>query len=236
MSDRQPVERVLKQVTRQPLHRQVQEAIKSYIVNNSLAAGDQLPPEGQLAELLGISRNSVREGVKALEVQGIIEARVGAGLFVRSFSFDPILDNLPYSLLVDLESVGDLLDLREVLDLGAVDHLIQHVTPGQLAALDSIVEKWRIAAGEGSYPAELDRDFHQQMYAELGNPLLGKLAGLFWDAFQQVNDRADLPDNSDPAETLRLHEEILDAMRAQDAAGLREAIGHHYPGIWSKLE
>ncbi len=236
MSDREPAERVLKQVTRQPLHRQVQEAIKSYIVDNNLAAGDQLPPEGQLAELLGISRNSVREGVKALEVQGIIEARVGAGLFVRSFSFDPILENLPYSLLVDFESVTHLLHLREVLDLGASDQLIQHVTSGQLAALDSILDEWRIAAGDGLYPAELDRDFHQQMYAEMGNPLLGKLAGLFWDVFQQVNDRSDIPDMSDPAETLRLHEEILNALRAQNAAGLREAIGHHYPGIWSKLE
>jgi len=236
LSDREPAERVLKQVTRQPLHRQVQEAIKSYIVDNNLAAGDQLPPEGQLAELLGISRNSVREGVKALEVQGIIEARVGAGLFVRSFSFDPILENLPYSLLVDFESVTHLLHLREVLDLGASDQLIQHVTSGQLAALDSILDEWRIAAGDGLYPAELDRDFHQQMYAEMGNPLLGKLAGLFWDVFQQVNDRSDIPDMSDPAETLRLHEEILNALRAQNAAGLREAIGHHYPGIWSKLE
>jgi len=236
LTSREGEKRPLKQVSRQPLHRQVQEAIKSYIVENELKSGDQLPAEGQLSKLLGISRNSVREGVKALEVQGIIEARVGAGLFVSSFSFEPILENLPYSLLVDNESVIDLLHLREILDLGASDEIIRRVTPGQLAALDAIVDRWRTSADHDEYPAELDREFHEQLYSELRNPLLRRLASLFWEVVQQANERANLPDLRKPTNTLNLHLQILDALRARDAAAFREAIGLHYPGIWSNLE
>ncbi len=235
MTGPQREERALDQVNRQPLHRQVQEAIKAYIVDNNLTPGDQLPPEGRLAQSLGVSRNSVREGVKALEVQGIIEARVGAGLFVRSFSFDPILESLPYGMLVDLESVRHLLHLRQVLDLGVIEHLIQAATPVQVANLDSILDEWRVWAERGVYQAQLDRDFHQSLYAELSNPLLAGLAGLFWDAFQQITDRTDLPDVSDPVQALRPHEEILEALRSGDATALRTAIGNHYPGIWSGL-
>ncbi len=227
--------RPLAQVTRQPLHRQVQEAIRAYIVDNQLVAGDQLPPEGRLAELLGISRNSVREGVKALEVQGVIEARVGAGLFVRAFSFEPILEGLPYGLLVGLESVSHLLRLREVLDLGAVEHLIESVSEDQVANLQSILDEWRVAAEKGVYPAQLDRDFHQALYAELDNPLLPRLAGLFWDIYRQVTDNSDVPDVEDPKHTQRLHREILEGLIARDPSRLRAAIKDHYPGIWSGL-
>ena len=229
-------EHPVQHVKRQPLHRQVQEAIKSYILTNELSPGDQLPAEGQLSELLGISRNSVREGVKALEVQGIVEARVGAGLFVSAFSFDPILDNLPYSLLVGFESVSHLLHLREVLDLGAVDQMTRHVTPNQLATLDAILDQWRFDAGRDVYPAELDREFRLQLYSEIDNPLLQKLSSLFWDVVQRANEWTSVPDQIGPTEALHLHEQILEALRGRDRAALRDAIGHHYPGIWSKLD
>ena len=217
------------------MHRQVQESIKTHIVDHGLAPGDQLPPEGRLSELLGISRNSVREGVKALEVQGIIEARVGAGLFVRPFSFDPILESLRYGLLVDLESVHHLLGLREVLDRGVIGQLIEAATPDQVSTLTSILDQWRASAHEGVYEAQLDREFHQALYGELDNPLLMRVAGLFWDALHHVRDRADFPHVENPVETLRLHEEILEALRSADEARMRQAIDNHYPGIWSGL-
>ena len=120
MSLDQYQESSIQKVTRTPVHRQVQEAIRQFILENDLQPGSQLPPEGQLANLFGVSRNSVREGVKALEVQGVVEVRVGAGLFVQEFSFEPILETLPYGLLVDMGSIKHLLHLREVLDLSLI--------------------------------------------------------------------------------------------------------------------
>ena len=122
----------LRTLERRPLYRQVQEAIKEYIITNRLEAGDALPPEGELATQLGISRNSVREGVKALQVLGVVDSRVGSGMFVRPFSFDPIFENLPDSLIVDLGMVEDMLEQRRVLDLGIAADLIEAVTPAQL--------------------------------------------------------------------------------------------------------
>src|SRR5215471_3539788 len=78
----------LKALKRTPLLHQIQEEIKGYVIRNNLRPGDPLPSEGDLARQLGIGRNSVREAVKSLEVLGILEARAGSGLFVKSFSFD----------------------------------------------------------------------------------------------------------------------------------------------------
>jgi len=97
---------------KQLLHQLAQEEIKSYIIEHSLKPGAPLPPETDLAQQLGIGRNSVREAVKALEALGILEARAGTGLFVRTFSFDSILDNLEYGLHFEIKRLADVLEVR----------------------------------------------------------------------------------------------------------------------------
>jgi DNA-binding FadR family transcriptional regulator len=119
----------LKALKRTPLLHQIQEEIKSYVIRNNLRPGDALPSEGDLARQLGIGRNSVREAVKSLEVLGILEARAGSGLFVRAFTFDAIINNLPYGLLSDSKTVEDLVEIRACLERGFVEHVIEKVTP-----------------------------------------------------------------------------------------------------------
>ena len=81
-----------------PLHVSVRESLRRHIDENRLEAGDPLPPEGDLAQQLGVSRNSVREAIKALESLGVLEMRRGVGVFVKAFSFEPLLENLTYGL------------------------------------------------------------------------------------------------------------------------------------------
>ena len=225
----------IQKVTRTPVHRQVQEAIRQFILENDLKPGSQLPAEGQLADLLGVSRNSVREGVKALEVQGVVEVRVGAGLYVQEFSFEPILETLPYGLLVDMDSIKHLLHLREVLDRGVVDLLIANSNEHQIQRLEGILDEWEILASNGGYDPLLDRRFHQCLYSGLDNPLLSKIAGLFWDTLHRALGAAEFSHVEDPVETVELHRNMLDAIRLQDATAMRSAIDTHYPGIWSHL-
>src|SRR5260221_10589345 len=92
--------RMLKPIKRgELLYEAAQTEIKEYIITHRLKSGDPLPTEMKLAEHLGVSRNSVREAVKALEAVGVLESRAGAGLFVSDFSFDPLLRNMAYGLM-----------------------------------------------------------------------------------------------------------------------------------------
>ncbi len=225
----------LEKVERKPIHRQVQEAIRDFIVQNELTPGSQLPPEGQLAQIFGVSRNSVREGVKALEVQGVIEARVGTGLFVQPFSFEPILETLPYGIRVEMESVKHLLHLREVLDRGIAHQLVEVCDPHKLKELDGILDEWQIRANDGIYDPSLDRKFHQCLYQGLNNPLLSRIAGLFWDMMHRVLDESESSHTQNPLQTVALHREMVRALRSQDSQLMLSSIDAHYPGIWSDL-
>src|SRR5688500_18764171 len=149
------------------LYESTQERIKEYILSHRLRGGDALPPEGRLAQDLGISRTSVREAVKALESLGILETRPGVGLFVRSFSFDPIVDNLGYSLAFDKHKLAELLAVRKQLEAGFVEEVAARATPAQLRVLRSVVDRMgeRVAhETQTTNFQEEDRFFHRTLY------------------------------------------------------------------------
>lgn len=216
------------------LYRSVQERIKRYILEHDLQAGDPLPPETHLARILGVSRSSVREAVKALESLGVLETRPGKGLFVRPFSLDPILDNLAYSLLFDRDSVTELLDVREQLEVGLLPQAMRALSPGQLALLRSLVRRMQEKAARGEPFPEEDRFFHRTLSEATGNRLLVKLLDVFWIVFMRLRDRTVRVDPA-PQRTWANHQRILAAIEAGDVAAAQQAMAAHFSDLHRRL-
>jgi DNA-binding FadR family transcriptional regulator len=216
------------------LYRSVQDRIKRYILEHDLEGGDPLPPETRLARDLGVSRSSVREAVKALESLGILETRPGKGLYVRPFSLDPILDNLAYSLLFDRDSIVELLDVRERLEVGLLPQAVGALTPGQLELLRSLVRRQREKAERGESPLEEDRFFHRTIMEATGNRLALKLLDVFWAVLMRARDRRLAVDEA-PQRTWRNHQRILAALEAADAAGAQTAMTDHFTDIEDRV-
>ena len=135
-------QKALQRVARPPLlHVSVQDSLKQFIGDNGLVGGDALPPEGALARELGVGRNSVREAIKALESVGVLETRRGIGVFVRDFSFDPLLEHLPYGIGRELRDVEDVLEIRRTLELGLIEKAVAAIGPEDLAALRAVLDE-----------------------------------------------------------------------------------------------
>jgi len=230
------VPRPLSRVERRPLRGLLQEAMKAYIVENRLKPGDPLPSETELAEQLGVGRNSLREAVKSLEGLGILESRVGSGLFVRGFSFDPIVDNLPYGILFDTKALADSLDVRQLLESSLVERAIETRTEAQLGHLREVLESWSKVAGEGTYSPDYDRAFHRAFYENTDNALLTRLIDVFWEAYRQAAAQGALKNPSDPRDTYHIHVAMYEALEVGDPARLRRAIANHTPGIKRRVE
>lgn len=230
------MERAFKPLVRPALlHETVQEAIRTYILENQLRPGDALPPETDLARQLGVSRNSVREAVKSLESLGILEVRRGSGLYVAEFSFDPLLDNLTYGLRFDFNQLAELLEVRRVLETGLVGKTMQAITPQTLNALGETVEQMRVNAEADRSITEEDRRFHQILFEPLGNIALLKLLDIFWRTYQDAARTHDMR-NTDLLGTYRDHAAIFEAVRDQDAERARTALDTHYDGLVGRLE
>ncbi|MGH8793696.1 MAG: FadR/GntR family transcriptional regulator, partial [Stackebrandtia sp.] len=212
---------------RVPLFRQAQKALRQYVIDNNLVPGDPLPPEGELAKQLGMSRASMREATRSLESLGVIETRHGKGLYVGSFSFDPILEQLPYMLLLDDVAFSEVLEVRHALEEHLIVKVAGRLTEEDLRDLDEIVERMRVEAVNGQPPAELDREFHQRLFRPLGNELVLKLIELFWQLYNRIG--ANLVERSPHA--VDVHAGIVAALRGGDTDQVVKAVGRHFAGI-----
>ncbi|MBI3970331.1 MAG: FadR family transcriptional regulator [Chloroflexi bacterium] len=217
------------------LSEMAQQAIKRYILDRRLEGGDLLPTEGQLVQELGMSRTAVREAVKALEALGMLEARPGIGLIVRPFSFDPILDNLAYSLLVDRTSVLDLLFVRKQLEAGAIEVAAATMSPAQLRVLRSLVDCMGERAAHGEAFTEEDRFFHRALYTGLENPLLLKLLDVFWQVYRRLRDQAPRIEDVDLVRSWEDHRMIVEALERGDAAAARAAVATHFTVLEQRI-
>jgi DNA-binding FadR family transcriptional regulator len=228
--------RQVRPVARPPLlHVSVQENLRAFIMENDLAAGAALPPEGFLAKQLGVSRNSLREAIKALESVGILETRRGVGVFVRAFSFAPLLDNLAYGLGDRLRDVDELREIRRVLEVGLIDRIIGEISEEDIAALREVTERMRVKAERKVSFAAEDQEFHQLLFRCHGNRTLTGLIDVFWQAFYKASDFANLT-NDTPMATWRDHHEIVEAIAARDVVAARRRLDAHYHGIQDVLE
>jgi DNA-binding FadR family transcriptional regulator len=218
---------------RLPLYQQLQSLICNYIAENQLRPDDPLPAEGELAELFGVSRNSVREAVKSLQVLGVLVSRPGSGLFVGEFSFDPIVDSLPYAIVVDYRDLADLLEVRRTLEVGMVEQIVKSRTDEQIEQLSEIIQRWKaeVTKDNDAYPADLDRLFHAVLIGGVQNQLIAKLLSMFWQVFYRASSMGQLEVPRDAMVTFACHVTVLEALKIGDSEALRASLIAHHRGI-----
>ncbi len=221
---------------RQPsVYEAVQDAIKTHIAERGLRPGDPLESEGKIADHLGVSRVTVREAIKGLSSLGILESRRGSGVFVREFSFDALLDNLPYALRTDLRRLEEVLEIRSVLETGLVGKAMAAMGTERPKDLRRVVARMRTHLSAPDELAADDRAFHRTLFADLGNETVMRLLDVFWCAFRAAVERIDLH-TEEPEKTIDDHAAIVEAVEAADAAGARQALERHYEGIADRLQ
>jgi DNA-binding FadR family transcriptional regulator len=222
--------------SRVPAYRQAQIEIKSYIEEHRLRFGDALPAEGQLAQDLGISRPSLREAMKSLESLGVVESRHGEGIYVKAFSFDSIIDNLPYAFIAEGHSLRELLEVRAAIEIGAAPQIVSRIAASEVARLRALAQQMLTRAREHELYEEQDREFHATMYQCLDNPFLSRLIDLFWHVFHRLNFSSGQPEHWLVEATAHDHIEIVDMLEAGDLEGLVRAYRKHFDTIFARMD
>ncbi|MEV0400329.1 FCD domain-containing protein [Actinoallomurus sp. NPDC050550] len=218
---------------------EVQEAVKEIIVRRGLVPGDPMPTESELIEELGISRNSVREALKALQAVGIVDIRHGFGMFVGRLSLGGLVDELTFHTRIGpRDALRNLMEIREVLENGLAQRLIDEcggTDPAEvLTPVRDVIERMEAEAQVGVVSPETDRLFHDLLYQPLGNPLVGRLLGAFWEVYHQLRDDLGTPDET-PADVARTHRDIYTAVIAGDRAAVEAAMRAHFAGVRARL-
>jgi len=211
----------------------VVEDVQRLILDGGLRPGDRLPAEKELASELGVSRGSLREGVRALVVLGILEARHGDGTYVTDL--DPATLLAPVAFLADLPgNHAPLHAVRATLETEAAGLAAMHLTDGHVAraraALDDMSRALVAPRAEPSRLAAADLAFHRAVADASGNPVLAALLDVLagegprrrvWDEmYDLAGDR-----------TFEEHDAILAAITARDPDRARLRMAMHMVGV-----
>ncbi|MYS95372.1 MULTISPECIES: FadR/GntR family transcriptional regulator [Streptomyces] len=222
----------MRRMSEEPRTSRIQRQVVQLILDRRLTAGAPLPTEAELMEDLGVSRNSVREALKALQALDIVEIRHGYGTYVGQASLTPLVDGLTFRTLArhddDPGALAEILQVREVLEEGLIRRVAATVTEAELDRLEGVVTRMERAGGTGRSFPELDREFHEILYASLGN---AQLLGAFWTVFRRVSGARGWTADPSPEITVRRHRDIVTALRARDVEGAQRAMAVHFRGI-----
>ncbi|AOP46731.1 FadR/GntR family transcriptional regulator [Streptomyces lydicus] len=197
------------------------EKIKGMIVSGALRPGDRLPKESELAADLGLSRNSLREAVRALSLIRILDVRQGDGTYVTSL--DPQLLLEAMSFVVDFhrdDTVLEFLAVRRILEPAATAMAAGRIGPGELDALEAQLD----ALGPDPSVEDLvagDLEFHRGIVAASGNSVLCSLLDGLSGPTTRARIWRGLTQKDAVRRTLTEHRAILGALRDRDAEAAR---------------
>jgi GntR family transcriptional repressor for pyruvate dehydrogenase complex len=205
--------------------------IRQMILTGELAPGDRLPPEGNLAANLGLSRTSLREAVRALTVLGVIDTRQGDASYITNLGPELLLGAL--GLAVDLqreETMPDLVAVRRILEPAATAMAAGRITVEEIQRLRALIPS-RFGDEPASEFVELDREFHHTIARAAGNDLLLALLDGLTQPTMRMRIWRGLSIPGVLARTLTEHEAIIDALEAHDADLARAAATVHVAGL-----
>lgn len=210
--------------------------IKAMIVSGELKPGQRLPPEKELSERLGLSRNSLREAVKSLEVIRVLDVRRGDGTYVTSLEPHLLLEAMAF--VVDLHqdaSVIEIFEVRRVLEAHAAGLAAVRISDAQLYDLSQLLS----SVDESTSLDDLvshDIEFHRQITAASGNAYLTGLLESLSSSTIRARVWRGITEDASTARTLSEHGAIVAALRSRDPDLARAALTLHVGGIEAWLK
>jgi len=206
--------------------------IKQEIKLGNLKNGSQIDPERTLAENLDIGRSSVREGIKILEIIGLIESKRGGGNYITN-DFKNMLCN-PLSLAFELQQgkIRDVIELRKMLELSNVEFMVKRITSEEIEQVEKIYKKM-LDCNDIQRLADLDRKFHLLMMSFSKNILLttiiSAISGLLEESI--ITSRNMVLKKFGKEKIDLDHKRILEALKNRDEEKLRESLSIHFNDI-----
>jgi GntR family transcriptional repressor for pyruvate dehydrogenase complex len=207
---------------------QVVSHVRALIERGALKPGDRLPAERELALHVGVSRPTVRAGLRALAAIGVVQARHGSGTFIPSGP--PTLGSEPLSFLAALHGIthGEMYEARRILESEAASLAAERATADQIAALEEEVECLFASLDTPQVFLVHDINFHRVVASASGNPIVASLVDMvsrmFYEKRRETAQRATDRNLRDAAD---MHRRIYLAIKARDAAGARDAMNEH---------
>ena len=211
---------------RRRLHEDIIHQLHSLIRQGVVKHGDRLPPERDLAEQFKVSRSSVREAIRSLELQGLVVSKRGSGTFINTDNLESVLDLVAASMDTGQDGLRDIFEMRHLLEPPIAALAASRATPEDVQRMGEILDEQQRQVQQGGTGVEADTAFHFALAAATHNSALLKVVSAVEDILQMSRDRS-LQEPGRPQRSLKSHREVLQRVQTGDSEGAQEAMEHH---------
>lgn len=207
-------------------YEEITARIREMLFSGVLRPGDRLPAERSLAERFGVSRNSLREAIRSLAEQGVLESRRGDGTYVREPDGESLASAFAASFEAQRGRIADIFQFRRMIEPPIAALAAKNASTERIDRLKIIVcdQQRRLLAGEGD--ADLDAAFHLELAQASGNRVVTEALAALHDilsetrsSFLQTQERRRI--------AVEAHLRIIDALEARDDAAAAAAMERH---------
>lgn len=211
------------------VYEQVIVQIKDMIDKGTLKKGDKLPSERNLVEQLMVSRASIREALRALEVIGLIECRQGEGNYIKTSFQDNLFEPLSIMFMLEGSDPEAIWELRKIMEVEAAGLASKRITSEQLKELKAITQEF-MNFGDETINAEIDKQFHYKIAESSGNVLIFnilKTVSTLVDHFIVDARKLILAEPENKEILFSQHHQVYLAMEKHSSAAARKAMREH---------
>lgn len=229
---------MFKPIKNKRVYEHVIEQIQDMIMEGALEKGDKLPSERGLSEQLGISRTSIREALRALEIIGLVESRQGEGNFIKGDIESSMLEPLSVMFVLSGGKPLDILELRKIIEVESARLAAQRIDGDEKEELKEIMDGLRNAKSEIE-SSEFDKKFHYMIAKCTGNYLLlnflNVISSLMRDFIKSARWEI-LQANKEQGFLVNQHQAVCDAVVANDPPKAAVAMKEHIEYIYNVVE
>jgi len=210
--------------------------IYELIVAQNLKENDRLPPERQLSEMLGISRNSLREAIRVLDVLGIIRVDQGSGMVIDATKVsDVVTRHLSFALLLNRDKLVELFEARLVVETECAGFAAARATPAEIAALRSAYEKLVEFRTERAKGIQYELAIHALIAKAAHNAVLEKILSSLRQVLRESRETT-VPSSGVTSATVESQGKIIDAIGRHDQIAARAFMYEHIAAVAERVK
>ncbi|NCB01708.1 MAG: FadR family transcriptional regulator [Spirochaetia bacterium] len=215
---------MMKNLKTKKLYLQVYDELRHYILKNNLKPGDKIPTEMELSQVLGVSRNVLREAIKTLEILGVVSSKPGVGMIVNAFSPSSLSTCMFLNLIDDRgDQFRQSQEVRKVLEIGFAQQCFDSITDNQISRMEDCVNAMQsFEEYEDFYDA--DAYFHRCMYENLDNKMLIAFLDSAWECDRSFRAKV----VEDKALRIKKHSDICIALRERHYDAFMASLVFHF--------
>jgi GntR family transcriptional repressor for pyruvate dehydrogenase complex len=205
------------------------------IKQKQLRPGDRLPPERELAKMMKVSRPSLREALRALQMMNIIENRQGSGNYVTSLEPAELVEHLDIVFTLDESTYHDLFQARKILETGIVQLAAIFATDDEIEVMEKSIIKAAESIDNAGIFIEMDMELHDLILRASKNKILPILMNTI-NKLGMMSRRKTAEDISIRKLTVEDHRNLVDAIKTHNPEKAKQAMQTHLQNVESKMK